>query len=253
MKNDKTKILVLRIIIALLIISIGIFLVLAVFDLSSTEEAPKLLGTTTRRTYSTTSTSSTSLVVETPDITTNKNEGSTNPTNKTNSTSGTKSTKKTTNKVDVTTKTTTESSGEEPTSPIPVVPDYTEAQGASKHPQAVDEWEWEIISKINETRVKNGLSKLIVAEDLRTKAETAADKYYLENDDAVKRYLDGYNNYRLKSNNPGEISVNSLYQNTISSISIETNKYIKYVGVGVIYRETGWAGLPSYYYCIIYE
>lgn len=253
MENDKTKILVLRIVIIFIILLIGLFLVVAVIDLSRPNE-PKFLGTTTRRTYTTTLSSSTNIVPLTPDITTNPNEVSSNPTNNQDKTNNvTSSTKTTTTKVIVTTKTTTESGGGSFISPIPVVPDYVEAQGSSKHPQALDSWEWEIISKINEARVKNGLSELIVAEALRTMAETAADKYYLENDEAVRRYLDGYNNYRLKSNNPGEITVNSLYKNTISSVNIETNNNIKYVGVGIIYRENGWANLPSYYYCIIYE
>lgn len=245
MKNDKTKILILRIIIIFIVLLIGLFLVVAIFDLGTPDKSPKFLGNTTRRTYTTTSTLSTDIIPLTPDDTTNPT-GSTE--NKTNITS---STTTTTSKVIVTTKTTVTSA--KVTSPIPIVPDYVEAQGKSKHPQAIDSWEWEIVNKINAARVKNGLKELIVAEDLREVAETAADKYYLENDEAVKKYLDGYNNYRLKSNNPSEINVNSLYTNTVSSINIETNKYIKYVGVGVIYRENGWAGLSSYYYCIIYE
>lgn len=252
MENDKTKILVLRIVIIFIILLIGLFLVVAVIDLSRPNE-PKFLETTTRRTYTTTTSLLTSIVPLTPDITTNPNEVSSNATNNSDKTNDVTKTNKQTTKVVVTTKTTIESGGGSSVSPIPSVPDYAEAQGSSKHPQAVDSWEWEIIGKINDARAKNGLQKLIVAEDLRTKAETAADKYYLENDDAVRRYLDGYNNYRLKSNNPGEINVNSLYKNTISSVSIETNNYIKYVGVGIIYRENGWDGLPSYYYCIIYE
>lgn len=252
MNDDKKKILILKVVIAFLVLLIGVFLVYAIIDLSKPDDI-KLLETTTRRTYSTTNTESTSIVPVSPDVTTNKNETTeVNKTTTTNSNSG--STKKTTTRrITKTVVIPSESGSGSSTSPFPNRPDYEAASGKSKNAHALDDWEWEIARRINAKRVQNGLDELIVAEELRTKAETAALKYDTENDDDVRAYLDGYNNYRLKSNYPGEITIDKLYTNTVSSINIETNKYIKYMGIGVIYLERSWLGQPTYYYCIIYE
>lgn len=260
MNDDKKKILILKIVIAFLVLLIGVFLVYAVIDLSKPNDI-KMLETTTRRTYSTTSSEPTSIIPASPDITTDKNEPtSNNPESETGNNKTTTTNGNGTPKASTTTRTISSSSIIPPESgggssvwPIPTPSNYQAATGKSKNANALDDWEWEIVRRINAKRVQNGLNELIVAEELRTKAETAALKYNTEDDEAVRAYLDGYNNYRLKSNYPKEITIDKLYTNTVSSISIETNKYIKYVGVGVIYLEKSWLGQPTYYYCIIYE
>ncbi len=239
--SDKKKIFILRAVIAFIILLIVLFGVVAILDFLSDDNDPKYLNTTTRRTYTTTSTSSTSKTENTSVVTTV-------------SSSTTSSKEKTTKKNNSTTKktpisTTNQSSSE---SPIPEIPSYEEATGASTHANAEDSWEWYIVNKINDIREKNGLNRLIVAVDLRELAETAGDIYYSQGEDAVGDHLDGINNYRFWTINQG-VNQDYLVNNTINATSVTTNSYYKYIGVGVIKHIDNQNGLPSYHYCIIYQ
>ena len=247
--SDKKKIFILRAVIAFIILLIILFGVVAILDFLSNDNGPKYLSTTTRRTYTTTSTTS----ISTAPIT-NKTENISSSTTTSSSITSTKA--KTTKKNNFSTKkpvtsivTTNQSSSE---SPIPEIPSYEEATGASNHANAEDSWEWYIVNKINDIREKNGLNRLIVATELRELAETAGDIYYSQGEDAVGDYLDGINNYRFWTINQG-VNQDYLVNNTINATRVTTNNYYKYIGVGVIKQINNQNGLPSYHYCIIYQ
>ncbi len=113
---------------------------------------------------------------------------------------------------------------------------------------------WEIVRLINEERRKNGLHALEVAVDLREVAFEAVETWYSEHENAAKQLLRGYSNYRRRSNQLAvKDAANNLFSHTKDQTDITKNKNIHYVGIGLINKEKGVAGLPTIYYCIIYE
>ena len=259
--NDKKKIFILRTVIAFIILLIILFSVVAILDFQSDKSDPKYLSTTTRRTYKKESTTTTKFVMPstsesttTEPITTTTTIKQSSNTQKTTTARSTAkpTTRKPTTRKPTTRKPTTTKIQTIPDSPIPEVPKYTQATGPTRHANAEDSWEWYIANKINDIRASNGLNRLIVATELREFSESAGDVYFTQGENAVENYLDGYNNYRFWTVNRN-IDKDYLVNNTIEATSVTTNKYYKYVGVGVIKHIDGQNGLPSYHYCIIYQ
>ena len=133
-------------------------------------------------------------------------------------------------------------------------PTHPVTDGESNYPNALNDWEWEIVEMINEERRSNGLDELEVASDLRTLAEEAADYWDDFTESELKAYLAGNSYYAKKSNNLNHNNgYLSLYQDTISKTKVTTRDDLRYLGVGVIYKENGFNGIPTHYYVIIYE
>ncbi len=121
-------------------------------------------------------------------------------------------------------------------------------------PDVLNKETWEILRLINEERRKNGLTNLEVAVDLREKALEAAETWYEENETAAKEVLRGYSNYRRKSNQLAvSEAAQNLFSHTKENTGITTNRNIHYVGIGLLNKPKGVSGLPTVYYCIIYE
>ncbi len=264
--NDKKKIIILSLIIgfvAVLLILVGIIAYLSFIDENKTPNDK--LSTTTRRTVlskdeeetttngiqnPTQSTTVTTKEISSTEVTTSKNNSSKPITSSTTTTkkktSSTK--KKTTAKKKTTTK--TNSGG----SIIPIPDEREVTYESTDYPNADDEGAWNIVDLINEERIKNGLKPVEVAVELRRLAEEAADFWYEYSDDEIKDYLYGHSNYRRKSNHLYTNSAYlSMYEATVKNTKVTTNKNLKYIGVGLIYRVNGIGGLATHYYVIIYE
>lgn len=240
-KDSSKVILLITLIVVVSILLIG-FVFIAVLDFTH-KSAKNYAPTTTRRTYEVkeeeSSTTTTTLNIESLSTTT------------VSTTTSTKGENKTTSKTTKATKTTTKSSvtptEEENNSVIPNNT-YSVATTPTTFEDALDSWEWEIVRLINEERVRNGLNELLVAVDFRTMAETAATLYYTNGEADVKNYLINYSNLRMYSNL--NITPTDLYTSTLNSTKVTTNPYLKYIGVGVILKNTG---LDTYFYVVIYE
>lgn len=259
--EDKKKIIILSFIIgfvSILIILVGIIVYLSIVNENKVDEDK--LSTTTRRTIDITETESTTTkspeenTTTTEPITTNQTTTSSKVTsNKTTNKVATTTAKKTTTSKKTTKNTTTKkvNTGE---SVIPIPEEREVTYESTDYPNADDEGAWNIVDKINEERIKNGLNPVQVAVDLRRLAEEAADFWYEYSDDEIKDYLYGHSNYRRKSNHLYTNSAYlSMYEATIQNTKVTTNKNIRYVGVGLIYRVNGIGGLATHYYVIIYE
>jgi hypothetical protein len=242
--NDKKKILLIKIFIVFVILMIILFTAVAIIDFLVTDYDPKLVGVTTRRTYTTTSKTTTSRTTSTSTIGSTTEATSTSTTSKNSKRATTTSTKKTVSAT--TTRIITDQA---------IIIEggaYTEATSGSTNPNALDDYEWYIVNEINASRVANGLNELTVAVELRDMAETAASIYNTGGDSEVKAYLEDYNSYRLASTNQ-DITKEELLSKTLNKTSITTKKYVDYIGVGVLKYTNSQNGLPSMYYCIIYE
>ena len=243
-KNDKSKIIMLiSLIVVVSILLIG-FVFIAVLDFTQ-EGTKSYLKTTTRRTIpSTESTTHNMTTLTTEEVVIPEEDETTTTTTTTKNNSSGTNTNKTTKTVVTSTKIVTS------TRTQIVIPsnEYKVATGSTTYPDALDSWEWEIVDLINEERRKNGLNELLVAEDFRRIAEEAADLYYTNGEESVKSYLANYSNLRMFSNL--NINARTLYTNTLNSTKVTTNPYIRYVGVGVLLKDTG---LNTYFYVIIYE
>ncbi len=157
-----------------------------------------------------------------------------------------KTTKKTTSKT--TKKTTTENT-------TPPSTDRETTNGPTTYPLAQGDIEWAIFDRINQERVKKGFKPVEMAVEFRRLAEEGADYLYDFGDAEVKKYLYGLNNYRRLTNHvltPEKASL-SLYTATVQNTPILTDSSIRYVGIGVIFRQIGLSDLPTYYYVFIYE
>ncbi len=261
--SDKKKIVILSLIIgfvAILIILVGYIAYLSFVEENKT--STDKLSTTTRRTVDVseeattnlpnqeemTTTSSTTMTTTTTSITTALTTKSTTKSH----TSTTTKKKTTTTKKSTTKKTTTKVNSGGVVIPIPDEREVT--YESTDYPGADDEGAWNIVDLINEARQKNGLKPVEVAVELRRLAEEAADFWYEYTDVEIKAYLYGHSNYRRKSNHLYTNSAFlSMYQATIENTKVTTDKNLKYIGVGLIYRENGVGGLPTHYYVIIYE
>ncbi|MCH5167782.1 MAG: hypothetical protein J1F35_07870 [Erysipelotrichales bacterium] len=238
-QNDSSKIILLvTLIVVVSILLIG-FVFIAVLDLTH-KEAETHLKTTTRRTVSTIEKITTEQLHEKDEEepTTTQTTATTKPT-LTNSPSTTKKVV-----------TTTQPVADEDEIIIPAS-SYEIATSASTFTDAVDSWEWEIVNLINAERKKNGLNELAVAKELRDIAEYGAYLYYENGETAAKDYLINYSNYRMYSNL--NVSAKDLYTSTLNSNyakQVITNQYLKYLGVGVVKKNTG---LNTYFYVLIYE
>lgn len=240
--NDRSKVLMLVSLIIVVSILIVGFVFLAVIDLTR-KDAESRLRTTSRRTVATNQ----------------KEESSENPqpVEAVEPTSEvdvvTTTTKVTTGKITTQRVTTTKKVEEvipEQDYEESVIPsnDYEVATSASTYPDALDSWEWEIVNMVNAERRKNGLNELLVARELRDKAEEGAYIYYANGANQLKSYLEGYSYLYMFSNL--NIGPETLYDNTVSSTKVTTNPNLRYVGVGVIKKNTS---LDTYFYVITYE
>lgn len=260
--SDKKKIVILSLIIGfivVLIILVGIIAYLSFVNENKNHD--EKLSTTTRRTVDvsdeqdTTSTSTTQSTTTSTQTVTSSISPTTSKTNSTNSTTKTTTTKKTTTAKKATTtkqKTTTKASSGGSIIPIPDEREVT--YESTDYPNADDEGAWNIVDMINAERTKNGLKPVEVAVELRRLAEEAADFWYEYSDDEIKNYLYGHSNYRRKSNHLYTNSAYlSMYEATIKNTKVTTDKNLKYIGVGLIYRVNGIGGLATHYYVIIYE
>ncbi len=242
--SDKSKIMMLISLIVVVSILIVGFVFIAVIDLTK-KEGSSSLTTTTRRTYTTTETTQ-------PETTSQAlTEGSTTTTMELTTTLA--SNEKTTTTTKVTTR--TSRLPNKPTQPTTsttpsVIPsnDYEVTTSPTTYPGALDSWEWEIVTRINEARRKNGLKELKVASELRDLAESAADQWIALGDEGIKKYLAGNSNFRMYSNL--DVSAKTLYDRTVGATKVTTSPYLEYVGVGVLEKFTG---LTTYFYVIIYE
>ncbi len=246
--KDKTKIRVLCIIIGFIILVMGLLFLIVFLSIKEENATGGKLKQTTRRSISTTITTtmnipetSTSVIIENDEptsmtTTTTKRAGSTKTTTSTKTTKTTTSTK--TSKMTTTTK----------------ANNRHIVTNASTYPNALDAWEWQIVNLINEERGRNGLKSLAVAEDLRDIAEKGADDWINLSQEELKRVLYGHSYYAKKSNGLNATTgYETLYENVLSKTSITTNEGLKYLGVGIIYKENGENGIPSHYFVIIYE
>lgn len=245
LKNDKKKIAILISIIVFVVILIVLFVIVVILDINRTDEHKKI-STTTRRTVSVeessndnneedSSESNDDEVIPKSDTTTTSTTMKT--TNKTSTSSGTK--------VITSTKIIT-STSIKVVEILPPTITHEVANDKSTYPDAIDDWEWAIVNLINETRRKNGLNELLVARDLRQLAEEAADLWLGSGSDVVKEYLQGHSNYR-KYTNHEDVTPLSLYGDTVNATKVTTNSALRYLGVGVLYKN------DTYYYVIIYE
>lgn len=255
--SDKKKIVILSLIIgfvAILIILVGYIAYLSFVDENKT--STDKLSTTTRRTVDASEETTTNLVnQEEPTTTTTTTSTSTTlpTTNKTTTKSTTKN-KTTTTKKSTTTKKKTTTKTNSGGSVIPIPDEREVTYESTDYPNADDEGAWNIIDMINAARKNNGLKPLEVAVELRRLAEEAADFWYEYSDNEIKNYLYGHSNYRRKSNHLYTNSAYlSMYEATVQNTKVTTDKNLKYVGVGLIYRENGIGGLATHYYVIIYE
>ena len=242
-KNDKSKIIMLiSLIVVVSILLIG-FVFIAVLDFTQ-ESTKSYLKTTTRRTIPSTNTTTNSMTTSTTEEVIMPEDGetttTTTATTKNNSGGANKTTKTIITSTKIVTSTKTQI----------VIPsnEYKIATGPTTYPDALDSWEWEVVDLINAERRKNGLNELLVAEDFRRIAEEGADLYYTNGEESAKSYLANYSNLRMFSNL--NINAKTLYTNTLNSTKVTTNPYIRYVGVGVLLKDTG---LNTYFYVIIYE
>lgn len=260
--SDKKKIVILSLIIGfvvVLIILVGIIAYLSFVN--ENKNSSSKLSTTTRRTVDAsdeqdaTSKSTTQSTTTSTQPVTSSISPTTSKTNSTNSTTKTTTKKKTTTSKKTTTtkrKTTTKASSGGSIIPIPDEREVT--YESTDYPNADDEGAWNIVDMINAERTKNGLKPVEVAVELRRLAEEAADFWYEYSDDEIKNYLYGHSNYRRKSNHLYTNSAYlSMYEATIKNTKVTTDKNLKYIGVGLIYRVNGIGGLATHYYVIIYE
>ena len=261
--SDKKKIVILSLIIgfvAILIILVGYIAYLSFVEENKT--STDKLSTTTRRTVDVSEEATTNLPNQEEMTTTSSTTTTTTTTSSTTAlttksttkshTSTTTKKKTTTTKKSTTKKTTTKVNSGGVVIPIPDEREVT--YESTDYPGADDEGAWNIVDLINEARQKNGLKPVEVAVELRRLAEEAADFWYEYTDVEIKAYLYGHSNYRRKSNHLYTNSAFlSMYQATIENTKVTTDKNLKYIGVGLIYRENGVGGLPTHYYVIIYE
>lgn len=240
-KNDKQKIAILISIIVFVVILIALFSFLVFLDINSKSEANKL-STTTRRTVKIEYSGEN---IDGDKVNQNNESSSTTTTSTTvKSTSKNNSSKKTT-KIVTSTKIITSVS----TKVVEVLPpsiSHEVVNDRSTYPNALDAWEWEIVNSINKERRKRGLNELAVARDLRQLAEEAADLWVGSGSEVVKNYLTGHANYR-KQTNYDDVTASSLYNDTVEKTQVTTNDSLKYLGVGVLYKN------DTYYYVIVYE
>lgn len=244
-------------------------LIIGVFSLTfgnndsdkSNEKTTMKVGTKARRTTtssdektttidspssSTSSVASSSTNSTTSEVTTNSSTTKKITTKATTKSTTKKSTKKTTAKT--TRKTTTQVE-------IPPSSDRETTLDSTTYPLAQDDMEWAIFDRINAERGKKGYEYVEVAVEFRRLAEEAADYQYDFTAEEVREYLYGLNNYRRVSNHleTVEKATLSLYTATIQNTPVITDPSIRYVGIGVIFRQVGLGDRPTYYYVIIYE
>lgn len=236
--NDKGKIMVLVSLIIAVSIMLVVFVFLAVIDITKKDASSKL-KTTTRRTVVTKPSGDESELPTTDEPTTTE-EPTTATTTKTSTTAQRITT-------------TTKGAGTKVTTKAPeetVIPSHTYevVTDATTYPDALDTWEWNVINLINEERRRNGLNELLVARELRNKAEEAAYMYYASGSESLKPYLSGISYLYMHSNL--DIDAHALYESTLNSTKITTNPDLRYVGAGVLLKNVT---LDTYFYVIVYE
>lgn len=240
LKNDKKKIAILISIIVFVIILIVLFVIVVILDINKSDESKKL-STTTRRTVNVEESSNN----ETTNNIVNEDETTTTTSMSVNSTSKTKVSNSSGTKVITSTKIST-STSIKVVDILPPTVSHDVVTDKSTYPDSLDDWEWQIVNLINAERRKKGLNELLVAKDLRQLAEEAADLWLGSGTDVVKEYLTGHSNYR-KYSNYDDVTAVSLYNDTVAATKVATNSALRYLGVGVLYKN------DTYYYVIVYE
>lgn len=258
-KEDKRKILLLKVLITCLVILIGSFIVITYLSYKSENEVKnESLSTTTRRKITTTIKNKDEELEEIEDdeptettttsvSTTTKKEvkETTKKTTKQESEEITKVTKTSISKVESTTRIITNQivTQVEPT-------DRETTTSDTDYPNAQNSWEWEIVNYINQEREKNGLNKLEVATDLRALAHEGADLLEDYGINTTTEYLSDYNFYRGESNIIQESK--TFFDGARNATKVTTGEYLRYLGVAVLTKKPQ-GGLTKYYCIIIYE
>lgn len=120
---------------------------------------------------------------------------------------------------------------------------YEIADDATTYENALNEWEWAIVNLINDYREKKGLDTLLVGKELRTLAEQIADNkddYYI-NKSKYKYIIYSDKNIGYST------GYKELYRYALSKIRFDDLKDLKWLGVGVIYKDN------THFFCLIYE
>ena len=120
---------------------------------------------------------------------------------------------------------------------------YDICDDTTTYPNALDEWEWAVVNLINAYREKKGLDTLLVSTELRLLAEQIADN---KDDYYVKKHDYKYITYSDK-NIGYSTGYKELYNYAIGEIRFDQLKNIKWLGVGVIYKDN------THSFCLIYE
>lgn len=248
--KKSTKITILEIVIALIIVAIALVFINILRKNKDVNDSDIIHTRLSVSSSSTTNSTSENIVTT---ESTKSSETTKSTSEKTTSSTTSKTTKETTKETtskktikETTKKTTSEKTTSETTLKV--------TNSKTTYPNALDAWEWAIVRAINNERSKNGLNKLEVAVDLRRKAEEAADLWQHASNSELKNYLKKYNSYANWQNLLNETNgYNVFVKETLNNTSIGTKKDIKYIGVGVIFNEKGYSSLPTYYYVMIYQ
>lgn len=111
-----------------------------------------------------------------------------------------------------------------------------------------DEWIIGILNIINDERNKTNLEPLILKKDIHELASKASLFWEEKSEEELKAFMNGYNYYGYVSNILSNVNgYKTIANETINNTTISTNKYLKYVGIGLIKKDN------KYYYIIIYE
>lgn len=210
--NNKTKLIGLITIIFFIITLIVSFSYITYFNMKKENEVIKK-STTPNTTTETTTITNESVVTE---VTTNHSKSTTT------------SKKVTTSKVNTTTT--------ELVSDVEIVEDEN------------DEWIIGILNIINDERNKTNLEPLILKKDIHELALKASLFWEEKSEEELKTFMSGYNYYGYVSNILNNVNgYKTIANETINNTTISTNKYLKYVGIGLTKKDN------KYYYIIIYE
>ncbi len=169
-------------------------------------------------------------------------------TKKTTTKAGGGTTKKTTTKKTTTKKTTTKkssssSSRKTVSTSHSIVPTTTEttmkpAGYNSYYSNALTSWEWSMFNAINNKRQENGLQPVVMADELRLKAEDAANMYLTKSNDEVKAFLKGYAFRAFKENGVNQTNGYEYFNRRLledSTCKLLTSSLYRYVGIGILH------------------
>ena len=255
--SDKTKKTILFIIVGILLILIGgvsVALFLYINGEDDTIEYEYIGGNSTTKVVTTTTveddeeeTTTTSGIAETSttsSVTTNSNN---NNNNNNNSNSGNNQSNKTTTKTTKTTKTnyyssTSWSSSTSTSWDMPTMTVVTTTRTSrntvnsnSTYPNALNDWEWAIVNKINAFRKSQGFKELGVVEEFRSRAEQAADEWNGKESGLsdLENKLKDMNFYVYISSGK-KVTEDTFYNKIIEAVNLNSSSKYSYIGVGLI-------------------